>query len=72
MIVLLLVSVFLFWGGNEVAGALLGVPAVITGGMLAKTQFDIRGLSEEEDHDDSDEDEDLNAEMEAAMKLLAG
>lgn len=51
MVFLLLVSVFLFWSGAELVGAILGVPAVFGGGMLAKTWFDIRGLSEE-DHDD--------------------
>lgn len=52
LVIGLLVCVFLFWSGNEVAGAIFGVCILIAGGMIGKTWYDIRGLSSEDESDD--------------------
>lgn len=64
LVFMLLVSMFLFWTGSEVAGAILGVAIVVSGGMLGKSWYAVRGLSEEEwyylrglSEEDNDDDE---------------
>lgn len=45
----LLLSIYLLWSGNEVAGAVFGTSIIVTGGYVGAAWFKLKRTSNEDD-----------------------